>query len=305
MAESKAKEPKRSRWYDSTPFWGGLGLGIAFLLPALIEREHDLRWLFIPAWPCLAFSIWSIAKRGPHAWRVIVPWALFFAVALGLVATNLPPRKKPASPVQVAEQKPLSHVPQILPPPSNPESLPSNDSPKAGRSSSPVSAKAPPRITMTRDVHQSANGSCNANVIGGDASVNCTLGLPPRQLSDSQRAKMSEILAGVKPDHHLVIGSLVGDEEAARLAIAIADTFEKAGWQVERLIGRQMMSGSTPEAVMMSLYAAPGSTSTENLPAKTAVNALNGAGTTVGVNFDSTLDPGALNLFVGANRPRK
>jgi hypothetical protein len=99
---------------------------------------------------------------------------------------------------------------------------------------------------------------------------------------------------------------MVGDDEAAEFGIAIAAVFEKAGWDVDKVIGRQMQAGYvTSESLNLTLYAPAGVTTVDNATAKMAFNALTTAGLRVSVGFDSTTKPESVNLFVGHNRPEK
>jgi len=150
-------------------------------------------------------------------------------------------------------------------------------------------------------VTQQSTGNCSPNQIGVNNTNNCVL--PPRKLSDDERAQMVQYLSSTKSK--LVIGSLIGDDEAAEFATVLAGTFERSGWTVDKLIGRQMQSGVSAEAVTLSLYALPGSTTTDNQTAVMAVNALRSVGIRVAINFDSSLTPDTVNLYVGARRPDK
>jgi hypothetical protein len=97
----------------------------------------------------------------------------------------------------------------------------------------------------------------------------------------------------------------VGDEEAGELATALADTFERSRWIVNRVIGRQIQTGLSAEAITVSLYAPSGATTSNNLAGVMAVNALRKVGISVAVNSDPTLPQDAVNLYVGARRPDK
>ncbi|MGO9591322.1 MAG: hypothetical protein ACLP3K_14905 [Candidatus Acidiferrales bacterium] len=168
----------------------------------------------------------------------------------------------------------------------------------------PVRIKTPePKVPVVQapKATQQSSGDCSPNQIGVNNTNNCVL--PPRTLSDEQRANMVQYLSSTK--YKLAIGSLIGDEEAGEFAAALADTFERSGWTVDNFIGRQMQSGLSAEAVTVSLYAPPGSTSSNNKEAQMVVNALRNAGIKVAVNLDSTLPPDAVNLYVGARRRDK
>jgi hypothetical protein len=170
--------------------------------------------------------------------------------------------------------------------------------------SKPAKTKLPPPkvpVVQAPNATQQSSGDCSPNQIGINNTNNCVP--PPRKLSDEQRAHMVQYLSSTK--YKLAIGSLVGDDEAAELATVLADTFERSGWTVDNFIGRQMQSGLSTEAITISLYAPPGSTSSDNKTALMAVNALRDAGIRVEVNLDHSLPPDAVNLYVGARRPDK
>jgi hypothetical protein len=160
------------------------------------------------------------------------------------------------------------------------------------------SSKPQAPLVEAPNATQHSSGDCSPNQIGINNTNNCAP--PSRKLSDEQRMSMIQYLSSTK--YKLGIGSLVGDEEAGEYAIAIADTFERAGWTVDRIIGRQMQSGISPEAITLTLYAPAGSTTSDNKPALMVLNALRNAGIRVAVNFDSTSPPDVVNLYIGARR---
>jgi hypothetical protein len=148
---------------------------------------------------------------------------------------------------------------------------------------------------------QQSGGDCSPNQIGVNNTNNCIL--PARKLTDEQRAHMIQYLSFTK--HKLAIGSLIGDVEAGEFATVLVDIFERSGWAVDKFIGRQMQSGLSAEAITLSVYAPSGSTTSDNQTGLRVVNALRNAGVKVAVNFDSSLAPDAVNLYVGARRPDK
>ncbi|MFI5091926.1 MAG: hypothetical protein ACHQIK_00640 [Candidatus Acidiferrales bacterium] len=236
----------------------------------------------LPSWRIMPLS---------QKWKLAIMLALV-AAALGMSGYNFYRALRPKTVERTVEkviEKPVS-IPCPEPPKANPTS------PNAGQRQP---KKDNVQVVQAPNATQQSSGDCSPNQIGINNTNNC---VPPlRKLPADQQTRMIQYLSSTK--HKLTIGSLVGDEEAGEFATALADTFERSGWKVERVIGRQMQTGISHESITVSLYAPPGSTTSDNETATIAVNALRNAGIRVAVNFDSTLDRDTVNLYVGARKP--
>jgi hypothetical protein len=163
-------------WYESNLLWGAVGVIIA----VIAGGKHDLRWLFLLAWPCLSFPMWRLANR--TRWGLPVGVSGVVLIGGGLLALSI--WLKPAA-ISV-DANPLSSSTQVPPPNAGPERL---------TTPAPIPRdlhhKKPPKNTpgTTQDgtdnnqtviqggavVQQNGTGDCSPNIIGSGNTATCNL----------------------------------------------------------------------------------------------------------------------------------
>jgi hypothetical protein len=157
-------------WYESNLLWGSVGT----ILTVIASSKHDLRWLFLLAWPCLSVVAWRLANRTRWVWPVaVVGVTLIGAGLLGLsiwlkpVGSNRPPSLVPASP------KPDEVVQRPTPPPStarnrlkHPQSKPGVSQSGTGNNQTAIQGGV---------IQQNSTGDCSPNIVGSGNTNNCNL----------------------------------------------------------------------------------------------------------------------------------
>ena len=129
--------------HESNLVWGPVGIGCSIVLAVVAAMKHDLRFLFVVAWPCFIFGLWRLCKfiryrRFAHV--VVVISGLGIGIGLWLMAIWLRPD------AIVARREVATHLPSNV-------VMPAPEPAEGGRDTPPplpakLSKLSPPRSEM-------------------------------------------------------------------------------------------------------------------------------------------------------------
>jgi hypothetical protein len=162
-------------WYESNLLWGSVGI----VITVIASSKHDLRWLFLIAWPCLGVPMWSLASRTRWVWPAAVGGVVLIGaglLALGIwlkpsnvsIATNPQPSPaQPATPIAGAAKQPATPVPV-------PRNLHHKTPPKTAQEVTQDGTFNNQTVIQGRAVvQQNSTGDCSPNIIGSGNTNNC------------------------------------------------------------------------------------------------------------------------------------
>jgi hypothetical protein len=232
-----------SPWYESNVFWGPLSLAFGVILTVTAAVKHDLRWLLLFAWPCFGIAIWWLARRTREVLLISVLGTVLAGAGLLWLSGWLRPQQSatavlaPSSPTQPPHQQasPTSEpipaqIPQPVPKTTIPRSQRTSPAPTHPVVTPSPSAALPP----IGNNHQGGNGDCQANALGGNATVenscNGRVPPPPRIIPSEHYKALRDYLAATPSK---VIVSVSGGKESYDFAHALYNLLKDAGWTME------------------------------------------------------------------------
>lgn len=281
-----------------------LEIGIAVLLfllqlglPAVgIERQF---WYALVLWVAIFVVISHLL------WLVLavqVRWKVSaILVVAAILNALLLPRFVDLYRLEHPSMRPTSPAAVLSPPPAAVPVAPAMQTPIAPTSSptKPVQEQhAPKRLAVAKNpsLSQTMMNSPGGVQIGGGVVVSPQL--PPRTLTETQRAELVSALSKIKGGTICVKWNGL-DQEAAEFGQSLSDSFRAAGWTGKsQVVGMSMPPFSPPSGLHLRVH------DPSRVPefAEPAAHALYAAGLDTRRGYDKTVDPDTLQLLVGPQR---
>jgi hypothetical protein len=197
-----------------------------------------------------------IEKRWPRMWGVMnkrPTRLILILVAIGLLIHVIAENRHsvPDSP-PVVNARPQTH----------PSVEPSDHTPTEQKAKPEVHARQGPsqksalNIVVRGDVNQSTTGDCTANVIGGDANLNCDSTPPPRTIPPERYKQIRDYLA---ENPGTVIVSASGNSECYEFARFLYLLLKDAGWQMRdgAVRGTTVIGGPPLQGIIVKYRGTP------------------------------------------------
>jgi hypothetical protein len=208
--------------------------------------------------------------RAIHPIRILICLLVFLGTGLALRAIMKPQEAtRVAAPSSQPQQDQSQAGTQASSAPSSPplSSKPKTSKRRNAQSSStskssdkataaPSQPAAGSSVQISGDVHQSNSGDCTANVIGGNANLDCDSTPPPRIIPPENYKQLHDYLAA-SPGRAIV--SVSGNQESYKFARSMYSLLKDAGWSMQDgdVRGTTILGAPPREGVTVKYHGTP------------------------------------------------